>query len=147
MPRAFHSDAILYDHVDPEDRRSTLKFNLWKCDEPHDLFSNDQAICLDDTGTITLRLSDAEAITLYEQLRATWAGYVSEMRQAEHSVRNGWSVDRDGNLLLREGGRLAEYIDEWRAERENDMDAYLPTDPKSHGYHDRMVDVWDNREK
>ena len=133
MPRAFHSDAISYDH-DPESRRSVVRFNLWKCELEHDdLVNNDQAIALDPDGWVRLHLTDEDAITLYEALQSHLWGYVSEMRQAEYAVGSRQS--------------LAAYIGDWRQERENDMDAYLPTDPKSHGYHDRMVDVWDNREK
>jgi len=113
-------DAIRWDHDGPESRRGTLRINLWACVEPANLTMHDRSVMLHDDGTLTLTLSDADAISLYEQLRSCWAGYVAERDQARAAVARG--------------ATLADHIGGWRAQREADLDsmrdAYDITDPK-----------------
>ncbi|MDH4038811.1 MAG: hypothetical protein OEV86_15160 [Candidatus Krumholzibacteria bacterium] len=93
------SDAIRYDHDDPEARRSLLRFDTFTMDENDD---HGTVYDIKRNGALTLRLSDDEAIALYEQLRATWAGYLAERDEAQRAVRAGVPLDQ--------------YLDGWKAD-------------------------------
>jgi hypothetical protein len=129
------SDAIHYDHGDPEARLGTLSVNLWNCDEDQRRTSyvlNDRAVTLNEGGWLHLTLSDEESISLYEQLRATWAGYLAERDE-------------------RAGVPLATFLDGWKADTlaqydgpDESFGAYALDDPKHPTFHDRYADATDN---
>lgn len=70
---------------------------------------------------LTLWLTDAEAINLFEAVDAEIGEHVREMRAAKAAFdRQRWVDPPDG-------------------------DGYDPEDPKSSGWHDRMSSLWDER--
>lgn len=85
------SDAIHYDH-DAEARLAVLTF-----DARH--LERDDAVTVNDAHDpwlcrVALALSDDESIALYEQLRATWAGYLAERDEAKRAVDRGVPLDQ-----------------------------------------------------
>jgi hypothetical protein len=96
---------IDYDHSDPEDRTSTLRVSRWND-------YGDERVA-EHADVLEVRLTDDEAISLYEQLRATWARYLAERDAARVAVSRGVTLN--------------EYMGRWA---EDAYDGYEPTDPK-----------------
>jgi hypothetical protein len=101
--------------------------------EDAEVFSS-RGLDLESGGRVRGRLSTSEALHLYEHVQEVLGAWYAEAVAARSAVARGVPLAEFTGTPDGSDG-----VAVW-------PDAYAPDDPKSPGYYDRAVSVWDNRE-
>ena len=90
-----------------------------------------------------------QRLDLCEWTARQFADWLGEVPPAGESWASMFARARYGELVWTyPGSWKTERVRPWLVyDHEHDVDAYAPDDPKSEGYHDRVVQLWDARER